>query len=286
MLFILLKIKSRLFCIFPRRLSLFLGRILGGFLYFAVPLRKKVALINLKTAFPEKNDTEIKRILKRCYMHFGMLISEFLRLPKLNKKNIHKNINLDLNTKKLLNENKPSIIMTGHFGNWEIFLPMLGYNGYNVSGVAQIQKNKNGQQFFNWLRECDNTTIIQKKDSIKSINETLNKGNHLILVSDQYAGSKGTINHFFKIPTSTPKGAAIFNSKKNIPIILIFIFMNSNYSYSIYSKLLIVPSKEQSKDDHIISINQAYNDELEKIIIKYPEQYFWFHKRWNRKIYK
>ena len=62
--------------------------------------------------------------------------------------------------------------------------------------------------------------------------------------------------------------------------------MNSDYSYSIYSKPLIVPSKEQSKDDHIISINQSYNDELEKIIIKYPEQYFWFHKRWNRKIYK
>ena len=219
-------------------------------------------------------------------MHFGMLISEFLRLPKLNKKNIKKCIHLDSNTKKLLDENKPSIIMTGHFGNWEMFLPLLGYNNYNVSGVAQIQKNQTGQKFFNWLRECSNTTVIQKKDSIKSINKTLKDGNYLLLVSDQYAGSRGTINRFFKMPTSTPKGAAIFNSKKNIPIILIFIFMNDDYSYSILSKQLKVESANQSKDEHIASINQAYNDELEKIIIKYPEQYFWFHKRWDRSIYK
>ncbi len=215
-----------------------------------------------------------------------MLISEFLRLPKLNKNNILNSISLDLNTKKLLDKNKPSIIMTGHFGNWEMFLPMLGYNDYNISGVAQIQKNRHGQKFFNWLRKCDNATVIQKKDSIKAIHKTLDAGNHLLLVSDQYAGKKGTINHFFKMPTSTPKGAAIFNSKKNIPIILIFIFMNEDYSYSIFSKELVVASSNKSKGEDITLINQVYNDELEKIITKYPAQYFWFHKRWDRGLYK
>ena len=286
MLFSFLKLKSRLFSALPRFLSLFLGRGLGLFLYFIVPLRKRVALINLKVAFPEKTNYERKQILKKCYMHFGMLVSEFLRLPKLNKSNISNIIKLDFNTKKLLGNNRPSIIMTGHFGNWEMFLPVLGYNNYKVSGVAQVQKNKAGQKFFSWLRECPNTNIILKKSSIKSISDTLDNQNHLILISDQYAGSKGTENIFFNHLTSTPKGAAIFHSKKNVPIILIFIFMNTDYSYSIYSKELISKNEKGNQKLDIVDINQIYNQELEKIIVQNPEQYFWFHKKWDRKIYK
>ena len=286
MLFILLKIKSKIFCLLPRKLSLFIGKVLGLFLYYLVPIRKRVALINLKTAFPSKKHKELNDILKKCYIHFGILVSEFLRLPKLNKTKISNMINLDSHTKKLLDKNNPSIIMTGHFGNWELFLPLLGYNNYRVSGVAQIQKNKSGQKFFNWLRKCTNTNVIQKKESISAINKSLNDGNYLLLVSDQYAGKKGTINNFFNTPTSTPKGAAIFNAKKNVPIILIFIFMNPDYTYSLYSKPLVIESNNQSNDEQIININQYYNDELENIIKKYPEQYFWFHKRWDRKLYK
>ena len=286
MLFSFLKLKSRLFSALPRFLSLFLGRGLGLFLYFIVPLRKRVALINLKVAFPEKTNYERKQILKKCYMHFGMLVSEFLRLPKLNKSNISNIIKLDFNTKKILDNNRPGIIMTGHFGNWEMFLPVLGYNNYKVSGVAQVQKNKAGQKFFSWLRECPNTNIILKKSSIKSIADTLDNQNHLILISDQYAGSKGTENIFFNHLTSTPKGAAIFHSKKNVPIILIFIFMNTDYSYSIYSKELISKNEKGNQKLDIADINQIYNQELEKIIVQNPEQYFWFHKKWDRKIYK
>ena len=286
MLFSFLKLKSRLFSALPRFLSLFLGRGLGLFLYFIVPLRKRVALINLKVAFPEKTNYERKQILKKCYMHFGMLVSEFLRLPKLNKSNISNIIKLDFNTKKILDNNRPGIIMTGHFGNWEMFLPVLGYNNYKVSGVAQVQKNKAGQKFFSWLRECPNTNIILKKSSIKSISNTLDTQNHLILISDQYAGSKGTENIFFNHLTSTPKGAAIFHSKKNVPIILIFIFMNTDYSYSIYSKELISKNEKGNQKLDIADINQIYNKELEKIIVQNPEQYFWFHKKWDRKIYK
>ncbi len=286
MLFSFLKLKSRLFSTLPRFLSLFLGRGLGLFLYFIVPLRKRVALINLKVAFPEKTNYERKQILKKCYMHFGMLVSEFLRLPKLNKSNISNIIKLDFNTKKILDNNRPGIIMTGHFGNWEMFLPVLGYNNYKVSGVAQVQKNKAGQKFFSWLRKCPNTNIILKKSSIKSISDTLDNQNHLILISDQYAGSKGTENIFFNHLTSTPKGAAIFHSKKNVPIILIFIFMNTDYSYSIYSKELISKNEKGNQKLDIVDINQIYNQELEKIIVQNPEQYFWFHKKWDRKIYK
>jgi len=285
-LFWVLKIKSKIFCILPRAISISFGKLIGYFLYYLMPLRKKVAIRNLKISFPAKSNYEINQILKKCYVHFGIIISDFLRLPNLNESNISTILNLDQKTRSLLNENNPSVIMTGHIGNWELFLPTLGYNNYKTSGVAQVQRNKSGEKFFNWIRSCKNTKIISKGNSIRSINEVLNQKYHLVLVSDQNAGKKGSINNLFDMPTSTPKGAAILNIKNNTPIIISFITMNKDYTYSIFSKELKVQLDNQSTDDKVFSINEEYNRALQESITEHPEQYFWFHKKWNKKDYE
>ena len=287
LLFLFLKFKSKIYCALPRPLSLALGRMTGRFLYYFIPLRKKVALINLRIAFPEKSNHEIKCILKKCYLHFGMLIADFLRLPTLNKKNINNLIELDHKTKTLLGKDNPCIIMTGHIGNWELFLSVFGYNNYRASGVAKTQKNKAGDRFFSWIRACDNTLIIASDGNpIKDLSKAFNKGYHLIFISDQNAGEKGTKNYLFNAPTFTPKGAAIFNVKNDTPILFITIIMNKDYSYSIDSKKLNLVFKNDLKEQKVIDINDAYNKELENSIIKSPEQYFWFHKKWDKKYYQ
>jgi len=264
-----------------------MGRVIGRFLYYFFPLRKKVAVINIKLAFPNKSNYEIKKILKKCYIHFGMLISDFLRLPILNKKNIDTIVKLDKETKSLLDKEGPCVIMTGHIGNWELFISLLAYNNYYVSGVAKTQKSKAGDKFFNWIRSCEKTLIIPSKgDPIKGLNKALNKGYYLVFISDQNAGAKGTRNYLFNATTYTPKGAAFFNIKNNSSILYITITMNSNYTYSINSKKINLLTKDASKNQKISDINDAYNKELENSIIKYPEQYFWFHKKWDKKYYQ
>ena len=94
--------------------------------------------MNLKIAFPNKNNSEINYILKKCYVHFGIIISDFLRLPKLNENNISNILKLDSNTQSLLDSNNPAIIMTANLGNWELFLPVFGYNIYKASGSRRL----------------------------------------------------------------------------------------------------------------------------------------------------
>ena len=270
----------------PRSISIFFGKLIGCFLYYLMPLRKKVAMRNLKIAFPNKPNYELNQILKKCYIHFGIIISDFLTLPILNKSTINEILSLDKKTRRLLDENIPSLIMTGHIGNWELFLPVLGYNNYKTSGVAQVQRNKNGEKFFNWIRSCENTKIISKGNSIGNINQVLNKKYHLVLVSDQNAGKKGSVNNLFNMPTSTPKGAAILNIKNKVPIIISFITMNKNYKYSISSQELKVEHDSENSENKIFNINESYNNALQNAIIENPEQYFWFHKKWNKKDYE
>ena len=78
--------------------------------------------------------------------------------------------------------------------------------------------------------------MIFKGNALRNLNKALNEKYYVALASDQNAGEKGTINNLFNMPTSTPKGAAILNIKNNTPIIVSFIVMNKDYTYSISSK--------------------------------------------------
>ena len=118
------------------------------------------------------------------------------------------------------------------------------------------------------------------------MSQALDENYFLILASDQNAGKNGTLNSFFNELTSTPKGGAIFHIKKNIPIIILFIIMNKDYTYSIKSKKLEVNFDNVKNDEKINIVNQNYNIALEKLVIKYPDQYFWFHRKWDKKHYK
>ena len=104
--------------ILPRTISLFIGRILGAFIYYIIPIRKRIALINIKDNLPELSKAKKLSILKNTYKHFGMILIDFLRSKKLNKKNINNLVSIDEETRDVLNNNPGSIIMTGHFGNW------------------------------------------------------------------------------------------------------------------------------------------------------------------------
>ena len=143
---------SFFFNLFPRRLSLFFGKLLGLFIYYVLPVRKKIAIQNITENLPELNNQEHKDILKNIYIHFGMVLTDFLRTKKLNKKNINKIVHIDYKTKQLLNENQGAIIMTGHLGNWEYFLPTFGLNDFKFSIVAQRIKNSYLDSFFSNIR--------------------------------------------------------------------------------------------------------------------------------------
>ena len=99
------------------------------------------------------------------------------------------------------------------------------------------------------------------------------KNNILVLLSDQDAKKKGVLSKFFKIDSSTHSGAAILSKRNKSPII----YTSITKKDEIYDIEFIKIDTSGSISD----IVQQYTSEIEKTIIKNPEQYFWFHKRWK-----
>ena len=96
--------------------------------------------------------------------------------------------------------------------------------------------------------------------------------------SDQDAKNSGIFVEFFGMKASTHKGAALFHLKSKAPIIFVTLHMESTNEYFLNIQPIIT-----NKESDIESITISYTRLLENIIIKHPEQYFWFHRRWKTK---
>ena len=285
-MYIILQTVSCFFQILPRKLALYIGRILGSFFYYVIPLRKSIAIKNLGIAFPEWDMSKKKYILYSCYRHYGMVLVDFFRLPLIKRRRDKKIVQIPIESLELFKKNDGGIIMSGHLGNWEYIGPALGINQIDCAGVAKIQHNSTSNQFFNELRSSENFKIIPVGGGSKLMIETIQEGNYLGLISDQNAGWKGTKTQFFNHTVSVPKGAGAFYLKTNTPILLGFCILSTDFQYNLSFQELNVEGLSNNSNEAIEEINQRYSKLLEEAVRKYPQQYFWFHRKWARKNYK
>jgi len=285
-MYFILTFLSKIFQFLPRRFSLAIGRLLGTFIYYIYPLRKSIALKNLEIAFPEYDIGKKIALLKSCYKHYGMVLIDFFRLPKVKQKNDKIIVNIPAESIKLMKSRSGGIILTGHMGNWEYIGPMLSIHNIKSAGVALIQKNSQSDRFFNKLRISDNMKVVPVNSGSKVMIQCIKDGYFLGLISDQNAGRRGTEALFFNKPVSVPKGAASFHLKTNTSILLGFCILCKDLHYKLSFHELDLEGLPNNSDDAIVEINQRFTKALEKTVREYPEQYFWFHRKWNRELYK
>ena len=136
--YIILKVLSLFFSFLPRFISIFFGQCLGVFIYYLIPLRKKVAKLNIGIAFPDLSNKDINKLVFKSYKHYGILLFEFLRQKNINTNKII--LPLDNITKDKIYKNDGQILMTAHMGNWELIVPAVS-KYKRMMAVAREQKN-------------------------------------------------------------------------------------------------------------------------------------------------
>ena len=253
-----------------------LSQNIASILFNYIPKRKNTALKNLKIAFPDKSDEWINTTLKKCYSFFTYNFLQFLAFPF-----DPNSIEIEVVGKKYLNnainENSGTVLVSAHFGSWEILGYWFGINNYPLVGIAQKQKNKGANLFFEEKRQLSGTKQVYRKSSMDSLYEILNANKILGLVSDQDARGKGVFVDFFNKPASTHKGAALFHLNTNASLIFSICVQKNIGKYRV--EFIPINPKKKSIED----ITQLYTTIIEQSIKKYPEQYFWFHNRWKTK---
>ena len=250
---------------------------LGAFAFNCISIRKKLAYNNIKTAFPDKSETWINNVLIGTYRLFFTNFLEFLSLPK-SYNSIHFHIKNKHILDKAAKQKKGVIIVTGHFGLWEILGSWLGVNGYPIWGIIQRQGNKGADLFFKEMRESYGMNHIYRKSSLDNMYKLFEENNMLIIASDQDAKGRGVFVQFFGQQSSTPKGTAIFHMRTGVPMVFSVAHKEKNGTV-----VISFSSIELNGSISIKTITQEYTKMLETKVREYPDHYFWFHRKWKTK---
>lgn len=133
----------------------------------------------------------------------------------------------------------------------------------------------------NDYRRCMGIGIIKMGAAAKGVIRALKNNRFVAMLSDQDAGNDGTAVEFLGRPASTPKGPAAFALKMDVPIIMGFIIRENKRRQRIIIEKPIFIEKTSDKEDDIRRLTQAYTSVLEEYIRKYPDHWFWPHRRWK-----
>lgn len=257
---------------------------LAYLLYYLIPVRKNVVVSNLKTALPQKSDSEIRKLTLRTYQNILITFFELMYLPSIKEEEVQSSIVIDdiESIKRIVGTNKAAIILTGHFGGWEFCMSSLSLKfGREISLLAQPQSNPGVSDYVMRARAKFGNKIILSGISIRKIYETIKSGGIIGIAGDQRGHYEGPRFNFFCKSTALYTGAASIAIKTNCPVIMTAFERQKDYSYKMHMVELNCDNLPDENEEKIRVLTQRYITFLEKHIRKNPDQYFWMHKIWK-----
>lgn len=287
--YILIRAFSLLINLFPEGIALQIGRLLGGLAFYLDSNHRKVALQNLNLAFGnERSREELFLIAKRTFQNMGMAMVEFFRIPKMDQRIFKKKITIKgmENVKEIIeNRNNGVLLLLSHFGNWELMAVLPKFLGLPISVVTRpIKKNRWLDRMVSEIRRSCGIELINKEKASREILRHLSKKRFVGILIDQRAKRSECVwvDFFGKRAPTTP-ALAVLAMRTGAPVIPVFMVRNGfkKHTLIVEAPISLVRTGDIKKD--VVANTKIINDTLERMIRLYPEQWFWVHRRWERK---
>jgi len=276
--YISIKLLRAVFMIIPLKFVYLIARMLGIFTYHVIRIRRDVTMENLRHSLGEKfSEKELRKIACKAYINIGITFMEMLIIQRFTG---HILEIVDMSDsyvlKRSIDKGNGVIVVSCHFGNWELNGAAIGTLNIPITVVVKRQSNPYIDNMINLNRTGFGMNIITQGVSVKYIVKALRKNEAIGLISDQDAGKEGIFVDFFGRKASTPRGAAQLSLKYKTPIVVTMIVRTDNGKYkSIFKEITV------NENDTIEIVTQRYTTVMEDIIRQFPEQYFWMHRRWK-----
>jgi KDO2-lipid IV(A) lauroyltransferase len=282
--FILCTFFSRIFCALGINRARKAASVLAFLFFYIIPIRKKVVIENLSNAFPGKSNAEIKTLAFKCYKSFAITLIEILILPILTEQDILKQlqfVDMDL-VKSLYEKDKGLILLTAHFGNWELAAIALGIKlGIPLHIIVKSQRNTLVDNWMNSFRTKWTNKVIPLGISIRQTYKELINKNILAIVADQRGPEEGIRVDFFNRPSATYTGPAVLALKTGAPIVMGIVVRQPDYTYRLKFEEISSDDLPGGHEEMVKEITQRHTSLLENYVRMNPEQWFWMHKRWK-----
>jgi KDO2-lipid IV(A) lauroyltransferase len=261
----------------------------GRFIFRFLPLRRGVIVANLRRVYGATlADAEIVKLAQAHYGHLWRLACEFFRFRWLSaerKAALVRIENVDAFA-AALRQRKGVLLLTGHFGNWEVA---------TIAGLAHYPDFRGRFHFVRraikprWLDALVTQRfnragfgVIGKRGSLDRILDLLAAGDVIVFPFDQHASPPDGIEiDFFGHPAWTFKSLAIIALATGAPVLPATSWREDDGRHVLRFGAPIAPLEADDANAAIRHTTRAYNAALEQLILARPEQWYWVHRRWK-----
>lgn len=249
-------------------------------------VRGKLVDTNLSHAFPELSKKERKEIARQMWTHLFLMVAEVAHAPRqMHGLNWWRNVRIENGCKMFaaLQADRPMILITAHFGNFEMGGYILGLLGYPTFSVARKLDNPYLNDFISSFRGQTGQYIIDKNEGYEDILTVLGQNGVMAFLADQSAGKKGAWVNFFNRPASAYKAMALLSMQYDAPIFICFATRTDDRPMHFTMRMVdsLDPRELPPDISTVQQITQWHASRLEEQIRLAPNQYWWLHNRWK-----
>lgn len=271
--------------ILPFSILYLLSDIACFILYRVGGYRVKVVRKNLRLAFPEKSETELRKIEKKFYHHFCDTFLEMIKSMAITSKEIKERFvytNLEV-LKQFEKENQSIMLVLGHYGNWEWVMSLGEFIKHEGHGVYTPLANKYIDALIRRIRLRHNSYLISRYNTVRVMLRHRAEKRLVLygLISDQSPQLKHAHHwtKFLGITVPVYAGAEIMAKKFDSPVVFLEVNKIKRGYYSATFK--VITDKPTTIPNY--EITDTFNQLLETQIRKKPEYYLWTHNRFKHK---
>lgn len=250
---------------------------------------REVALDNLRHAFPGRyTEDQLQRLVRTVYEHLCLVCYECVLMPrKLHRHNwrryiAHPPMQTFDNLLQAHKAGRPALLVTAHFGNWEMAAMGLALSGFKTDIVARSLDNPYLDRLLKTWRERHGHRLLDKNHDVEQIEKVMDSAGTLCTLADQDAGRRGLFVNFFGRPASTHKGIALLALRYGAHILVAGTYRTGGVlQYTLQCTDSFSATEYADSPRGVYLVTQRITSALERLVHLAPEQYFWLHRRWK-----
>ena len=268
----------------PFAMGLRIGDVLGRGVFY-VSKKRRVAYINLKAALGSQlTPSERWKAVRDHFGCMGQSVIEVMSFKQMKRK--HHDLNVKIHGleryEKLLRSGHGGVLITAHFGNWELLQVWSGLRGTPIHILTREQKYPRVNGLINELRESHGSVSISRGAGIRGLIRALREKKMVGVLGDQSAGkTEGILLPFFGRRTTVPVGAFQLAHRTNAFIMPFFIVRTGGPEHEVYAVEVLKDDPSLEPQARIEFQVRQYLKILEDFIRKFPDQWLWENKRWK-----
>jgi Kdo2-lipid IVA lauroyltransferase/acyltransferase len=264
----------------PRGAALAVGAAVGE-VGWLLRLRRALVLANVSQALPGLPPRERRRLAARAARNFGRSAVEILRVAGGDRRRLDRLVGFDgLDALRAAAAARGAIVVTPHLGPWGLYITALATAGVPAALLAGRQHNPRVDRFILDIPGTVVRMISKGPAAPREVLRCLNESRAVMMVADQDAGPHGEMVPFLGRTASTLPLPALIALRYGTPVFALAGHRVGRHRHLVRLSTLPPPpagSDEERRRAYTAAINAAFAE----AVLAWPDQYFWYHRRWR-----